>query len=282
MVRVNLSLVIIGVLANLAYGFSRSPNLVIGSAFSHNFNQSNRLFLSRSNLNDRPFRTTQSDGDNNQSIHARDSSLESASGLSEVPDPFNVVRNFPSRGGAIGAINKVSKFVVSFWASSGVVYILMKAIKRVLPIALEPLKGDVAVPLNGFQLAAYISTCLFFAYAEGYKGFQKKFSPLVVTRSFTIQPSLSTLHHIIFAPFYAMGLFHATKKRKIVSWSVSIGVAGIVAGVKRLSYPWRNIVDAGVVVGLSWGAMSILVSYVKALFNNGVIDGVDPALPGKN
>ena len=40
----------------------------------------------------------------------------------------------------------------------------------------------------------------------------------------------------------------------IVSWSVSIGVAVIVAAVKRLSYPWRNIVDAGVVVGLSWGA----------------------------
>ena len=47
-----------------------------------------------------------------------------------------------------------------------------------------------------------------------------------------------------------MGLMHATKKRRIISWSISIGVAFIVAVVKRLPYPWRSIVDAGVVTGL--------------------------------
>ena len=76
-----------------------------------------------------------------------------------------------------------------------------------------------------------------------------------------------------------MGLFHATRKRKIISWSVSIGVAGIVAAVKRLPYPWRNIVDAGVVVGLSWGSLSIIIAYIKGLMNGGVLVGVDPALP---
>lgn len=76
-----------------------------------------------------------------------------------------------------------------------------------------------------------------------------------------------------------MGLFHATKKRMIVSWSVSIGVAAIVAAVKRLPYPWRNIVDAGVVIGLSWGTISIIGGYVISLVTGIAPIDVDPSLP---
>jgi hypothetical protein len=248
-----------------------------------------------------------------------------------------------------------SKVLASLWGTSGVAYILLKAIKRVVPIALEPFKGEGVVPLTQFQLAwvlfclsglvlilddmdpsiesgstwgywwtstvfmhhlpnsylnsfhlciflhkqtanhwsftnkqydtttitigsAYIITCLWFAYVEGYKGFQRKFSPLVVSRSFTLQ-STSPFHHLLFAPFYSMGLFHATKKRMIVSWSVSIGVAAIVAAVKRLPYPWRNIVDAGVVIGLSWGTISIIGGYVISLVTGIAPIDVDPSLP---
>jgi len=122
--------------------------------------------------------------------------------------------------------------------------------------------------------------CLWFAYVEGYKGFQLKFSPLVVARAQTLNPfNGSPIHHIIFAPFYAMGLFHATKKRKIVSWSVSIGVGVIVAAVKKLPYPWRNIVDAGVIVGLTWGSLSIIIEWIKAIVL-GIETKMDPALPG--
>lgn len=75
-----------------------------------------------------------------------------------------------------------------------------------------------------------------------------------------------------------MGLFHATKKRKIISWSVTIGVAMIVAAVKRMPYPWRNIIDAGVVAGLSWGSLSILLIYLKA-WVLGKRPDIDAALP---
>ena len=78
-----------------------------------------------------------------------------------------------------------------------------------------------------------------------------------------------------------MGLFHATKKRMIVSWSVTIGVAVIVAAVKRLPYPWRNIIDAGVVFGLSWGSISILGGYLISLITGIAPIDVDPALPEK-
>jgi len=75
-----------------------------------------------------------------------------------------------------------------------------------------------------------------------------------------------------------MGLFHATKKRKIVSWSVTSGVVILVALVKKLSYPWKNIVDAGVVVGLSWGAISIMLIYLRAILTGKKPDA-DACLP---
>ena len=202
------------------------------------------------------------------------------------------------RGGALGASTAIGSSdsssgsvekdlnlsfgntLASLWGATGVAYILIKAIRRVIPIALEPFsKAEGVVPLTTFQLSSYILMCLFFAYAEGYKGFQLKFSPLVVARSFTLQPKSSPIHHLLLAPLYSMGLFHATKKRMIVSWSVSIGVAAIVAAVKRMPYPWRNIVDAGVVVGLTWGTISILGGYVISLLTGIAPIGVDPAIP---
>lgn len=174
----------------------------------------------------------------------------------------------------------IGNVVSSLWGAVGVSYILLKAIKRVVPIALEPFgKGEGVIPLTRSQLIAYVATCFGFAYMEGYKGFQRKFSPLVVSRSFTLQPGKSPIHHLLLAPFYSMALFHATKKRMIVSWSVTIGVAAIVALVKRSPYPWRNIVDAGVVVGLSWGTISILGGYAISLLTGIAPIGVDPALP---
>jgi len=49
---------------------------------------------------------------------------------------------------------------------------------------------------------------------------------------------------------YSMGLFHASRKRLVVSWAMVCGVAVVVAGCKRLPMPHRAIVDGGVVVGL--------------------------------
>ena len=44
------------------------------------------------------------------------------------------------------------KILSSMWGSIGVVYILVKAIKRVVPIALEPFLSKTVVPLTRFQL----------------------------------------------------------------------------------------------------------------------------------
>lgn len=151
------------------------------------------------------------------------------------------------------------------WAVCGMIGILGSAIKRLFPIAIQPLTARDLTPL---QWGAYIGTIVFFAYAEGYKAFQLKFSPLVVRRAMTLKQPAATVVDVILGPFYSMGLFHASRKRKIVSWSVSTGVFVVVGLVKRLPYPWRSIIDAGVVVGLSWGSISMAAIYFKALAGN--------------
>ena len=155
----------------------------------------------------------------------------------------------------------------------GVVSLLANAVARLAPVALQPILYR---DLNILQWTAYGSAMLFFAYVEGYKAFQNKFSPLVVQRALTLSDQPPFLH-LILAPLYSMGLFHASRKRKILSWSVSLGVASLVAVVKKLPYPWRSIVDAGVVTGLLWGGTSILLLYFRLL--RGTPPGVDPELP---
>lgn len=132
-----------------------------------------------------------------------------------------------------------------------------------------------------FSGSMYALSCFFFAYVEGYKGFHLKFSPLVVKRSFTLiigTPQGNNPLNYLLAPLYSMGLFAATRKRMIVSWSVTLGVATIVAAVKRLPLVSRCIVDAGVVVGLTLGSASILYHFLKSVVT-GKLPDTDPCLP---
>lgn len=139
---------------------------------------------------------------------------------------------------------------------------------------------------TAMQWAMYGGFSALMAYAEGFKGFQKKFSPLVVKRALTLDASAADGGagrgragplRILLAGPYSMGLFHASKKRKTVSWGLTTGVLCLVQLVKRLPYPWRSIVDAGVVVGLSYGTLSICAIWARALM--GRAPSIDPALP---
>merc|ERR1712224_770147 len=128
---------------------------------------------------------------------------------------------------------------------------------------------------------AYAASCLFFAYAEGYKGFHLKFAPLVVKRSFTLvigTPQGNNPLNYVFANLYSMGLWTATKRRLIISWCMTIGIAAIVAIVKKLPPVQRCIVDAGVFVGLTCGTASIVYHYVKSV-TTGKLPPVDACLP---
>ena len=53
--------------------------------------------------------------------------------------------------GKIAADKSLATLLASLWGSGGVIYILAKAIKRVVPIAMEPF-AEGAVPLSQLQL----------------------------------------------------------------------------------------------------------------------------------
>ena len=55
-----------------------------------------------------------------------------------------------------------------------------------------------------------------------------------------------------------MGLLDATRRRLLVSWILLVMIVGLVTVVRLMPYPYRSIIDGGVVVGLSWGILSIL------------------------
>ena len=167
----------------------------------------------------------------------------------------------------------LKKNLLGLWGVLQVVYILTKAIKRLFPVAMQPILQKDLLP---FQWAMYGLWSIYMMYTEGYKAFQLKFSPLVVERSFglaktiserpaTILQSLISILSIVLAGPYSMGLFCAPRRRMIIGWSLTAGVFSLVKIVKLLPYPYRSIVDAGVVAGLSYGTLSICFLTVKAL-----------------
>ena len=159
------------------------------------------------------------------------------------------------------------------WGVIGVLVLLSRALWKLTPLAVEPFeKGG----LSAIHWGLYAVFIVFMAYSEGYKGFQKAFAPRVVARAFHLARHPKPLH-VLLAPFFCMGLFHATRKRLIISWVLTIFVVALVLSVPLLPYPWRNIVDAGVVVGLTWGALSVLVLALMAV-SRGDTD-VPPEVP---
>lgn len=154
------------------------------------------------------------------------------------------------------------RYALCLWGVAQVVSTLANAIKRLLPIALQPFQqNDLTAP----QWGLYIAWCLYMTYAEGYKAFQQKFSPMVVERAWGILDNANIFNTVLAGP-YAMGMFGADRKRMIVSWAIMAGVFSLVKIVKFLPYPYRSIVDGGVVCGLSYGAMSIVFLTIRRFF----------------
>ena len=193
------------------------------------------------------------------------STSTSTSTPAEVKPDKSKITSYMIRGGKNelkeNIKTKYFKNILAGWGVIQVIAILANAVKRLLPIALQPFKQN---DLNIYQWSAYVLWSIYMGYTEGYQAFQQKFSPLVVKRAYGLSENKSILNLLLAGP-YSMGLFGATKKRMIVSWSISVGVFGLISIVKKLSYPYRNIIDAGVVVGLTYGASSIIVSFIKTI-----------------
>jgi hypothetical protein len=146
------------------------------------------------------------------------------------------------------------------WGVLGVLLLLGQAVWRLGARAVEALHCD----LSALQIVVCVAWIVFSLYGEGYRAFQKRFSPRVVARSLAVARSNNLLHTLL-APAFCMSLFHATRRRMAVAWLTVLMVICLVLIVSRLSQPWRGIIDAGVVVALLWGALAIVVFFARAL-----------------
>jgi len=153
------------------------------------------------------------------------------------------------------------------WGLSGVVLVLGYALVRLLPVTLAAFEQ----PWQWYHWVCLIGLIGFMAYAEGYRGFQQAFSPRVASRLKYLydhpRPS-----HVLLSPLFCMGYFYIQRRRRIVSYLLTASIIAIVLAVKLLSQPWRGIIDAGVLVGLTWGLVTVFVSTQRAF-------GATPAKP---
>ncbi len=148
----------------------------------------------------------------------------------------------------------------ALWGLAGVFLLLISAVYRLTPLAVDAF----SYPFfwyHWFSLAALIGGM---AYAEGYRGFQQGFSPRVAARARYLLNHPRPVRSL-FAPFFCMGYFHATRRRQIVSLSLTAGIVALIVAVRYVAQPWRGIIDAGVVIGLAWGIVSLVVFSVQAL-----------------
>lgn len=169
-----------------------------------------------------------------------------------------------------GSVLRALGFV---WGISGVILLLAFAIYRLAPIAIEVR----TMQLTLFQWGVLVFSVLYMAYAEGYKGFHRAFSPRVVQRANYLRDN-PRWQHVLLAPAFCMGFIYATRRRQILSIGLTLVIVAFVLIAKQLPQPWRSILDAGVVTGLSLGILSIVYFLVNSLREPGFIR-VPPEVP---
>ena len=148
----------------------------------------------------------------------------------------------------------------AYWGVIGVCMLLIFSVYRLTIIALDSLQ----FPFLWYHWLMLVGTLLFMAHSEGYKGFQKSFSPRVAARARYLKFNPNPWY-VAFAPLFCMGYFHATGRRLIRSYGLTLGIILLVILVNQISQPWRGILDTGVVVGLIWGLVSVVIYFIQAM-----------------
>lgn len=144
------------------------------------------------------------------------------------------------------------------WGLCGAIGILVYAITRMTGHVLEAFGENLGV----WHYVTLILWTLFMAYSEGYRGFQKSFSPRVAARAVYLREK-STWLRFFLAPFFSIGFFHTTRRKQITVIVLVIVISLLVIGFRQIPQPWRGVLDFGVVVGLSWGVIATLIYFIK-------------------
>lgn len=153
------------------------------------------------------------------------------------------------------------RLVAALWGVIGVAMLLTYAIVRLS----QRVSDALSLPLDWYHWVALILWVGFMAYSEGYKGFQQSFSPRVAARARYMSLYVDNKVYWFFSPIFMACYIYATPKRRIVAVVLTLAIIALVMLVGFLSQPWRGIIDAGVVVGLTWGLISLMFFSYQAL-----------------
>ncbi len=143
----------------------------------------------------------------------------------------------------------------ALWGVTGVMAIVLFPIVRLSRYVFDAL----AAGLDTMQWFVLLANVALMAWLEGYRGFQLKFAPRVAARALYLSRTSAPLVTRLAAPLYCIGYFDASRRTKTVAWAGTVAIVILVLAIHRLGQPWRGIIDAGVVVGLSWGLVSMIV-----------------------
>lgn len=166
------------------------------------------------------------------------------------------------------------RVLAAIWGVGGVLCLLGWAMVRLGARAVEAL--DPVFSKEWWHWGALAGWVVFMAYSEGYRAFQRAFSPRVVARAQYLAHRATPIQAVL-APFFCMGFFHATRKRIITTWTLFFCMISLVLLVSLVPQPWRGLIDVGVVVGLAWGCVAIMV-YAWRSWCGAPLD-CDPDLP---
>jgi len=166
----------------------------------------------------------------------------------QTSDPA-AARPAASAAGVFGAV----------WGLAGLSALLLYAVYRLTGMTIAAFAHD----LDWRHWALLIVNSAFMAHAEGYRGFQKGYSPRVVARALHLMAN-PVPSRVIFAPLFVMGYFATTRRRLISTYLLTAMIVALIIAFQQLSQPWRGMLDFGVVIGLTWGLASTAVFALRA------------------
>lgn len=140
------------------------------------------------------------------------------------------------------------------WGVGGIVLLLGFAIYRLLPHALESLHYGLA----WWQWLMVGVWCIFMVVSEGYDGFQKRLVPRIYERAQKLRMQGGVIERI-FAPLYCLNYFNAEVRRMAVAYLALVLIIGAVIIVHTIEQPWRGMIDWGVIAGLGYGLIALVL-----------------------
>ena len=156
--------------------------------------------------------------------------------------------------------NDIVGYCGAIWGVAGVLGFLAYAVIGLLPLAIDAWR----YPWQWYHWVTLFAQVGFMAYAEGYRGFQQRFSPRAAARASYLAQH-PRIHHVLLAPLFCMGIVYADWRLRLRILLLTSFIVLLVVLLSRVEQPWRGIIDAGVVVGLLWGMISLAIFSIQAL-----------------